>query len=125
MKPKPDKRSVPSDEAVRRYLNGEEVDAEAATFGRKVEKLYALYVAKHKGPKLKALVQEALAAGATREQVLEQAVKAGYLEGCADNVVPEILGEEEETPMEVVSVLAFAESMSGEQAPEHLYEAYM
>src|ERR1017187_403189 len=110
MKPKPDKRSVPSDEAVRRYLNGEEVDAEAATFGRKVEELYALYVAKHEGPKLKVLVQEALAAGATREQVLEQAVKAGYLEGCAEDIVCGILGEEGETPMDVVSVVAYAES---------------
>ena|SRR5207247_598265 len=126
MKSKPDKLKVPSLEAVRKYLNGEKVDAETAAFGRKVEKFYAQYVSKHKGSKLKELVEEALAAGASREEVLERAVKAGYLEGCTDDIVREILGEEEkETPMEVVRVLAFAESMSGEQAGEHLYEAYL
>src|SRR5712691_13031999 len=94
MKAKPDKLKVPSVESVRKYLSGEKVDAEAAAFGRKVEKLYAQYVSKHKGSKLRELIEEGLASGASREQVLERAVKAGYLEGCADDIACEILGEE-------------------------------
>jgi len=56
---------------------------------------------------------------------VERAVKAGYLESYARDQVCDALGEAEETPMEAVSVLAFAESMYGEQAPKHLEEAYL
>ena len=87
IKSKPDKLKVPSLESVQKHLSGEKVDAETAAFGRKVEKLYVQYVSKQKGPKLRKLIEQDLAAGASREQVLAKAVKAGYLEGCADDIL--------------------------------------
>ena len=125
MRSKPQELKIPSSESVGKYLNGEKADAETAAFGRKVEQFYAQYVAKHKGSKLRKLLEKDLAAGDSRKQALESAIKAGYLETYADGLLSEILCEGGgEPPMELVKLLAFAESLCGPDAPEVLHDAY-
>jgi hypothetical protein len=124
MRTKKSNRPVPSREAVGKWLAGEVQDAETSAMGRKVEKLHAQYLAKHKDSNLKRLIRRALAIGATREDIVKRAVNAGYLESYTRDVVGEVLGDEVETPMEAVRITAFSESMYGGRSAELLRSAY-